>query len=69
MSEMSPETPEDPFIPPEADDIMSGLNALYVAAIRNGFTEQRAFELINNLFINQMATLQMIVMSKAEREG
>ena len=69
MSEMSPETPQDPFVPPEADDIMAGLQVLYAAAIRSGFPEQRAFELINNLFISQMATLQMVILGKSEQEG
>ena len=64
MSEM-----EDPFVPPEADDIMSSLQVLYAAGMRAGFPEQRAFELVRDLFVSQMATLQMLTLSRTEREG
>lgn len=61
--------PNDPFVPEDAQDLMTGLNTLYVAALRAGFPEQRAFELINNLFINQMAVLQAFQIGKEEQEG
>jgi len=60
---------QDPFISPEADDIMSGLHVLYAAAIKSGFPEQRSFELVHGLFINQMATIQALVLGQAEQEG
>lgn len=61
--------PDDPFIPDEAQEMMGNLNIMYVAALRAGFPEQRAFELINNLFITQMATLQAIILGNNEKEG
>jgi len=69
MSEMMPESPQDPFVPPEADDLMGGLQILYAAALKAGFPETRAFELVRDLFINQMATVQMLMMNKTEQEG
>ncbi len=32
MSEMPAETPQDPFVPVEASDMMTGLHMLYSAA-------------------------------------
>lgn len=61
--------PNDPFVPEDAQEMMGNLNVLYVAALRAGFPEQRAFELVNNLFITQMAALQAVIIGNNEKEG
>ena len=63
------ETPQDPFIPPEMDDLMSGLQTLYAAALKAGFPEQRAFDLIDHFFLSYMATAQMLATAQAQQEG
>lgn len=59
----------DPTIPEDAQDLMSGLYALYAAGILAGFPEIRAFELVQAMFVDQMSTVQAILMGRAEREG
>ncbi len=69
MSEMPAETPQDPFVPVEASDMMTGLHMLYSAAITAGFPEQRAFDLIDHFFLTYMAAAQAVAVSQAEQEG
>ena len=66
---MSESEPQDPFVPPEANDLMSGLQMLYAAALRAGFPEQRAFDLIDHFFMNYMAAAQVLAVQQAEAEG
>ena len=66
---MSESEPQDPFVPPEANDLMSGLQMLYAAALRAGFPEQRAFDLIDHFFMNYMAAAQILAVQQAEQEG
>ena len=66
---MSESEPQDPFVPPEANDLMSGLQMLYAAALRAGFPEQRAFDLIDHFFMNYMAAAQILAVQQAEAEG
>ena len=63
------ETPQDPFIPPEMNDLMSGLQMLYAAGLKAGFPEQRAFDLIDHFFLSYMATAQMLATAQAQQEG
>jgi hypothetical protein len=66
MSEMMPEVPNDPFISADAQEIMAGLHSLYAAGIQAGFPEMRAFELVQGLFISQMAAVQAMTLSRGE---
>ena len=66
---MSEPEPQDPFVPPEANDLMAGLQMLYAAALRAGFPEQRAFDLIDHFFMNYMAAAQILAVQQAEAEG
>ena len=66
---MSEQEPQDPFVAPEANDLMSGLQMLYAAALRAGFPEQRAFDLIDHFFMNYMAAAQILAVQQAEAEG
>lgn len=66
---MSEQEPQDPFVAPEANDLMSGLQMLYAAALRAGFPEQRAFDLIDHFFMNYMAAAQILAVNQAEQEG
>ena len=66
---MSEQEPQDPFVAPEANDLMSGLQMLYAAALRAGFPEQRAFDLIDHFFMNYMAAAQILAVQQAEQEG
>ena len=66
---MSESEPQDPFVPPEANDLMTGLQMLYAAALRAGFPEQRAFDLIDHFFMNYMAAAQILAVQQAEAEG
>ena len=66
---MSESEPQDPFVPPEANDLMSGLQMLYAAALRAGFPEQRAFDLIDHFFMNYMAAAQILAVQQAEAGG
>lgn len=61
------EGPQDPFIPQEADDMMQGLQMLYAAALKAGFPEQRAFDLIDHFFLTYMAAAQALAAQQMEK--
>lgn len=63
------ETPQDPFISPDTTEIMQGLYACYASALQAGFPEHRAFELVHDFFITQMASVQQAMIRRAEQEG
>ena len=66
---MMSDGPVDPFLSPEASEMMSGLYLLYSAACSSGFPEQRAFDLIDHFFLSYMATAQMLATAQAQQEG
>jgi hypothetical protein len=63
------EEPQDPSVPSDAKEVMQGLYAFYVAALLAGFPEQRAFELVRDVFVTQMATVQAVLIDRREQEG
>jgi hypothetical protein len=63
------EIPGDPFSSPEADEAMTGLYDYYVAAIKAGFIEDRAFALVHDLFITQMGVVLASALRARLKEG
>ena len=61
--------PVDPFSSPEADGIMIELYEYYVAAIKAGFIEERAFALIHDLFLTQMNVALASALQARQKEG
>lgn len=65
MSEQIP----DPFSSPEANGIMRELYVYYLGAMGAGFTEERAYGLVHDLFISQMSVVLNAALNANQQEG